>query len=168
MVLNNNGSVLEAEDVFQEAMVVLYRKIRENDFELTSSLNTYLYAIARLIWLKELDSKKRKKTDVKEFSDLDKSEEESLLATIELNEKLKLFRQIFDELSENCKRILRMFLNGIAIAEITKIMGYSSDQHTKNRRFRCKKTLITKIRRTKEYKELGHDNYRNDRDIPRW
>src|SRR5688572_4115841 len=59
-IKQNLGSNEDAEDVFQEAITVLLQKVRQSDFVLTSSLKTYLYAIAKNLWLKRLrDSKIR-------------------------------------------------------------------------------------------------------------
>jgi hypothetical protein len=43
---------------------------------------------------------------------------------------------------------LRYFIEGMSIAEITRKMGYKSSQHTKNRRYRCKLSLIKLIKST--------------------
>ncbi len=166
LVLTNNGSEEDAQDVFQETIVILYRKVKEEELVLTSSLKTYLYSISRLLWLKELDKRKKyTELDVQEeFIDL----EDNIDLLIALNDRLKLYREKFEELSEDCKKVLRMFLEEISIKEITRIMGYSSEQHTKNRRFRCKKSLIKRIQESKEYKELRNETNKNDRSIPRW
>jgi RNA polymerase sigma factor (sigma-70 family) len=166
LVISNNGSEEDAQDVFQETIVILFRKIREEKFILTSSLNTFLYSIGRILWLKELGKRKK-------YTELDHSEEyidldDDIDVLISLNDRLKLYREKFEELSEDCKKVLRMFLEEISIKEITRAMGYSSEQHTKNRRFRCKKSLIKKIQNSKEYKELRNETVKNDRSIPRW
>ena len=63
-IKQNLGSNEDAEDVFQEAITVLLQKVRQSDFVLTSSLKTYLYAIAKNLWLKRLrDSKIRRNQD---------------------------------------------------------------------------------------------------------
>lgn len=167
LVVSNNGHDEDARDVFQESMVVLFRKVREKDFKLTSSIGTFIYSIARLIWLKELNHKKKKV----EFINLNKSYtgvDTEVFDLINRNEKLKLYREKFEELSDDCKKVLRMFLNNIPIKEITGIMGYSSDQHTKNRRFRCKKTLVSIIKKSSKYKELRNEKDEDNRDLPRW
>ena len=46
------------------------------------------------------------------------------------------------------KKVLRYFIEGMSIAEITRKMGYKSEQHTKNRRYRCKLSLIKQIKST--------------------
>ena len=60
LVLKNNGSTADAEDVFQDALIILIKKVQANNFVLTSSLNTYLYSICRFVWNDEL--KKKSKT----------------------------------------------------------------------------------------------------------
>lgn len=167
MVLSNSGDNSDAEDVFQESMLVLFRKVQEDTFSLTSTLNTFIYSIARLIWLKELNQRKKRPSNLDDFES-HSNDERSVLSTIEYNDRLALYKEKFEELSDDCKKVLKMFINGIPVAVITQRMGYSSDQHTKNRRFRCKKSLITRIKESSQYKELGHENYKNDRIIPRW
>ena len=51
-VVSNNGSEDDARDVFQEAMMVLYEKSRNPEFELTCQIKTYLYSVSRRLWLK--------------------------------------------------------------------------------------------------------------------
>src|SRR5687768_4001830 len=53
-IKQNCGNNEDAEDIFQEAIIVLLQKVRQSDFVLTSSLKTYLYAVAKNLWLKRL------------------------------------------------------------------------------------------------------------------
>lgn len=167
LIVTNNGNDEDARDIFQESLVVLFRKVREKNFKLTSSLSTFIYSIARLMWLKELNNRKER-VELSDSTINSISKELEVIEIIDRNEKLKLFREKFEELSEDCKKVLRMFLNNVPIKEITGIMGYSSDQHTKNRRFRCKKTLVSKIKKSDKFKEFGNEKNKDDRDIPRW
>ena len=52
-VLNNSGQTEDAEDLFQDTMLVLIEKLRQDNFELTASIKTYIMAIAKNIWLKK-------------------------------------------------------------------------------------------------------------------
>lgn len=167
MVIKNNGNEEDARDIFQETLIILYRKIRENNLKLVCSLGTFIYSISRLLWLKELETRKKRKEDFIEldtYSTLDGN----IIELAQKNERLRLYREHFEKLSEDCKKILSMFLNKVPIPEITGIMGFSSDQHTKNRRYRCKKFLITRIRNSIQYQELKNEKSTNDREIPRW
>jgi RNA polymerase sigma factor (sigma-70 family) len=157
LVTSNKGNVTDAKDIFQETMVIIYRKIRENNLEITSSLNTFIYAVARILWLKELVLR-RKNLEIYDTEDNFISKVPNIVDLIEKNERLKLFREKFEDLSEDCKKVIRMFLNKVPVKDITHIMGYSSEQHTKNRHYRCKKSLISKIKSNGKFNELGYGN----------
>jgi DNA-directed RNA polymerase specialized sigma24 family protein len=51
-ITQHQGKVEDAEDIFQEAVIVLLQKVRTPNFVLTASLKTYLFAIAKNSWLK--------------------------------------------------------------------------------------------------------------------
>jgi RNA polymerase sigma factor (sigma-70 family) len=163
MIMNNNGSEDDAKDIFQDALIVLYQKFSENNFKLTSSLGTFLYSIARILWYREL-RRRRKLLTTDEF--IEHYDNQEIQESIERKERLEFFREKYEELSEDCKQVLQLFLNNIPIKEITKLMGYSSDQHTKNRRLRCKMSLMNKIRSSEYYNELSNGKNKDHRIIP--
>lgn len=167
MVLANSGTVDDAMDIFQEALVILYRKLKEENFMLSCSVYTYLYAIARHMWLNQL-KKSMRISQLRSENDISLPDDPSILDEIERNDRLRLYRRKFEELSEDCKRVLSLFLKNLPVGEITQKMGYRSDQHTKNRRFRCKMSLIKRIKSSKTYSELIHENRKEYSGIPRW
>jgi RNA polymerase sigma factor (sigma-70 family) len=152
-ILNNSGNEEDSRDIFQEALIVLFQKIRDNKYQVLSSLKTFLYSVANILWHKEL--RRRKSMPATELGYQSMADQE-IIEAIERKEKFDFYREKYEELSADCKRIIHLFLNNIPIKEITALMGYSSDQHTKNRHLRCKKSLITRIQSSSKFKELGH------------
>ena len=57
-VIKNSGSEKDAQDIFQESLIVIYRQLKDGGLDLDCGFKTYLYSICRLQWLKQL--KKRK------------------------------------------------------------------------------------------------------------
>jgi len=163
----NSGTDKDAEDVFQDALMLVYHKIREGALELTSSFNTYLFSVVKIYWLKHLGQRDRRKTDNKECDQFI-NQNEGLLEDIINAERRSIFIKHFNALNSDCQKIIKLFLKGLMISEITKIMGFSSEQHTKNRRFRCKKVLIEKILQDPYFKELTNERFGKDYQIPRW
>jgi len=167
LVIVNSGSEEDAQDIFQESLIILYKKLKYNNLKLRCSINTFLFSIARLLWLKELKLRDGKFDDSRDC-DTYKDEESDIIEIYEQNERLSFYRKIFEQLSNDCKKVLMMFMKSYSVSEITKIMGYNSEQHTKNRRYRCKKSLINKILQNPKYYELKNEVYDIDREIPRW
>ena len=57
-VCRHSGTAAEAQDVFQETLLVLLARLGRPGFALTASLNTYVFAIATRLWLKRLARRK--------------------------------------------------------------------------------------------------------------
>src|ERR1700761_7482131 len=53
-ILNNSGSEEAARDVYQETVIILYENAQKPEFSLSCQLQTYVYSIARRMWLKQL------------------------------------------------------------------------------------------------------------------
>ena len=69
LIINNNGDGDDAKDVYQEAIIILYNKVKTGDFELSSKLKTYLYSVCRRLWLKRLGQMNRYGGDIKDFQE---------------------------------------------------------------------------------------------------
>ena len=161
LVENNGGNLEDAKDIFQESMVVLYRVLKEDKFDFNSSISTFLYSVARIQWLKNINRRKKQQL-IYDLNDNYPDVEKNVASVIEKNERYRLYQEKFNELSEDCRKVLSMSLNNIPIKEITSIMGYSSEQHTKNRRLRCKESLIKRIHNSSKFKELGNGTFQQD------
>ena len=139
MVLNNNGSYDDARDVFQEAVVILYENAKKSDFRLTSQLKTYLYAIAKRLWLKKL----------KHHGLFVSNTDLNLLEpTISLEEDLEwakkkdadfvLMESAFQQLGEPCKSLLEAFyVQKKSMADLVEIFGYTNTDNAKTQKYKC-------------------------------
>jgi RNA polymerase sigma factor (sigma-70 family) len=143
-VRENSGNDQDARDLFQDIILVLFQKARHPDFILCSSLSTYIFSICRPLWFKEI--RRRRLLSVSEVHEEYPDEDNDVLEIAEYNERLEIYRYHFEKLSIACQKVLALFLEGLSISQITARLGYKSDQHTKNRRYRCKMALIKQIR----------------------
>ncbi len=148
-VLNNSGSVQDAEDLFQDAMLVLVEKLRMDDFQLTASLNTYVYAICKNLWLKKL----RNSSFLVDFEDIQeehfqKSIHQSIEDEMSYLEKLKSYML---KISSHCNRLIHdIFFRDKSIDQIQSEYGYSTRHNAQNQKHKC----IQQIKKVKE-KEGG-------------
>lgn len=145
-ILRNNGTREDAEDVFQDALMVIYQKTRDNELNLECSFITFLYSVSRHIWLQKLERNKIDPAhvgDIENFIEL--SDELKVEVHDEERERMKIFQQHFLNLGEDCRKLLRLFVKKIPMTDIMKIMGYKSVKYTKTRKFLCKEKLKKSI-----------------------
>lgn len=144
-VQNNSGSKSDAEDVFQDAMLVLVEKLRQEDFQLTASINTYVYAICKNLWFKKLrDSNFKLSLETIKDSDF----QDSITDTIE-NEKsyLDILKGYLTKITVHCNRLIQdIFFNGASIDDIQIKYGYSSSHNAQNQKYKC----VEQLRKVKE------------------
>ncbi len=136
-ILKNNGCDDDAKDIFQETIIVLLEKVPKDDFNLTSSLKTYIFAISSNLWLKRLrDSNKMVKTEIgtyeKYLSDYEEAEED-----IHRDHSNKIVK-VFKMMTNKCIVLLKaIFYDDKNIDTITKDFGYTNKHNAQNQKFKC-------------------------------
>jgi len=155
MVINSGGNNEEAKDVFQEGMIIVFNKLSANNLVLTCSFSTYLYAVCMRHWQQE----KRKKTSRLKYtkSGTDMVEEAEPEAYETQNCVKQLFYKHFNQLSKDCQKMLILHFNDVSIAEIQKIMNYQNSHYVMDRKYRCKKSLIQRIKKDPNYKTVQNE-----------
>ncbi|MCP4440728.1 MAG: sigma-70 family RNA polymerase sigma factor [Aureispira sp.] len=139
-ITNNNGTTDDAKDLFQEVLVVFLKKLRLPDFVLTAAIPTYMYAITRNLWLKQLRKHSKKPIDLV----LDEPESHVPLVQVdELEEKVLIeakhehISEVLATIKEDCQKLLVAFyFKKMSLKEIAKEMDYS-DGFVKVKKKRC-------------------------------
>jgi len=148
-VSQNFGSIADAEDVFQETVIVLLQKVRHTDFILTSSLKTYTFAVARNIWLKRLRDNKLILVE-----DCEKYQRESETFTFELKKESGKDEKIaywLAKITRNCQRILKaIFFHQEPMVSLMQKMGWKNKHTAANQQYKC----IQQLKREKQKETL--------------
>jgi len=136
-VQNNNGTDDEAKDIYQEAVIVFYEKVKDQNLELNCQIKTYLYSICRRLWLKKLALKNRFACMVIDSDTFVQVEAE--VAELEENEvKFKKMGEALVQLGEPCKTLLEDFyMQDLSMQSITEKFGYTNADNTKNQKYKC-------------------------------
>lgn len=153
-VTTNNGNADDAKDIFQECIIVIYRKLKDEDhFFLNSSFKTFIYSIARHLWLKHLRSiryEEQKIVDHHKFVEL--KEEPFKIENEDL--RMSLYQKYFRQLPEDCQKILSLTARDVPQKDIAAQLGFSSENYIKKRKHYCKEFLISKIKEDPLYHDL--------------
>ena len=143
MVLKNSGSRPEADDLFQEVILVFLDNVSANKFQHWegTKVKTYICDVARLMWLKEL---RRRKSQIKRNGLFGDEQEEQAVPEenwLETDEMIHAFR-VFDRLNERCRAVLTAFyLENKSLSQIAKMFNYNSVEYAKLVKHRCLQNL---------------------------
>ncbi len=133
MIINNSGTEEEAQDIFQDSLIIFWEKVINNELQLTSKISTYLYSICQNLWRKELDRKKR----------LSREEKDGEIAPEhDQNEIIKIMHACINELGETCKQVLTLYyFDKLSMKEIAEKLNFSNADTAKTKKYKCKQEL---------------------------
>ena len=58
-ILQNSGKDEDVEDVFQDALVIIYQKLKSDSLDINVTLKTYFYAVCKNVWRNQLRKKSK-------------------------------------------------------------------------------------------------------------
>lgn len=136
-VVYNNGTEDDARDIFQEAMMVLYEKAKQPDFELTCQIKTYLYSVCRRLWLKKLQHARRMETQIENFDQV-VTVDEDMEDHEKLTQQYLIMRTAMGKIGEPCKSLIEAFyVHHKNMQEIADFFGYTNADNAKNQKYKC-------------------------------
>jgi RNA polymerase sigma factor (sigma-70 family) len=146
LVTKNNGSEEDAEDIFQDSLIVVFKKIKANELDLTCSFRTYIYSVSRNLWLQKLSKQKQFS---REFSDVETyiTMSDYILSEKKQDEieKFRLYQQHFLTLGDDCQKVLMLFMKKVSLRDIATEMGFKTEKYAKTRKYLCKEELKKRI-----------------------
>lgn len=155
-ILKNSGTVEDAKDIFQEALLIVYNNAQDPDFKLTCKFSSYLYSICRNTWFKQ--TRNKKKHLLEEDADSIQIDQDEIEEAIIWLERYKIYKRQFNNISEKCQQLLKLYLEGIDMKTIAKKFGFANVAYARKRKFKCKEQLILKIEQDLDYiKMIAND-----------
>ena len=160
LVTRNNLSKEEAKDIFQDTLIALYKEIKQDDFILKFTFKTFLYSICKNYVIKKINLEMRmdRKFEFDEtnkiFNEMVNTDEYKPDNKFIAEVKKNLIRKYFMQLSEDCQKILRLYVENVPYEKILTIMGYSDVFYTRKRRHDCKDKLKIKIEKDILYNKI--------------
>ena len=144
-IKSHGGCEADAEDMLQEAVIVLWQNVCSGKFELTSKIGTYLTAVAKNKWMAEMRKRKKYSDDsLPELSDGNPSSLDMLLE----EEKIANIRRALEAIQPVCKKLLMLFyFEERSLEEIAGIMNFSNANVAKSKNYQCKKSLEAVLKR---------------------
>lgn len=151
-VSNRRGSLQDAKDIFQDALVIFYEKLSHKRVEIEVPDEAYVLGIAKHLWMRKY------KNDSKNIF-LDELE-----STITLPDDYfqtpgyseKLISNFLMTAGKRCMELLTAFYyHNYSMKEITRVFGYGSERSATVQKFKC----LEKVRDVVKEKSLDYESF---------
>lgn len=142
LIVNNSGTEEAAQDIYQETIIVLYENVQKPEFELHCQLQTYLYSIAKRLWLKQL--KKNGRTFL--FKEDDENEVVDVASDLGVYQEKEMeidkMNKSLAALGEPCQTLITDFyVQRLSMEDIAEKFGYTNADNAKNQKYKCLQRL---------------------------
>jgi RNA polymerase sigma factor (sigma-70 family) len=151
-ITQNGGSFQDAEDVFQDTVVLFDRQIRENQFQGQSNWATYFVGIAKWRWVSLKRKFSRDSAELKpEYHD---APVESVEARVIEGEKRTVIDEVLSKIGARCQQSLHLYKLSHSMEEIAEAMNLSSPEMAKKIAYECRKKFKEFVLGNPEYKAV--------------
>jgi RNA polymerase sigma factor (sigma-70 family) len=140
-LMRNNGTTDDADDMLQEALVILWERVRAGRHEYGARLSTFIFATVRNLWLRRLARKRRENPAT---HPLEEHPDESLspLELLIYDEQTVAVRSALEALGEPCRTLLLLFYwEELPMEDIARRLGFANADTAKSKKYQCKKSL---------------------------
>jgi len=123
----------DAEDIFQEALIIFTRKCQEKDFQLDVAPFHFVKGICKFLWYNQ--SRKNKPTKEIKEDLIELSIDEDWL---QKEQQFKKMEDVINSIGEKCKELLTSFYGlGLSMTKIAEKLGLRNDKVAKAQKYRC-------------------------------
>lgn len=146
-ILKNSGDEDDAADIFQEALVDIYKLAYNPSFVLTCPFEAFLITVCKRKWLNVL--KKRKQSPVTNSLDdlytLKESDVSISESYSELIEEENTVMQVLEAMGERCKEIIKACMVGTHQEKVAESLGLTY-AYLRKKKSECMSVLSTLVK----------------------
>ena len=149
-VSQRGGSFSDAQDIFQDTLVIFYEKLTSETVSILISEEVYILGIAKHLWIKKY---KGERTTVS-LTEMERAIQipDDYFPTVEL---AKLLR-VVEVAGKKCLEVLRAFYyDKLSMQDVTRKFGYINAHSATVQKFKC----IEKIRDKVKEKSMRYEDF---------
>lgn len=153
-VRSNGGSEEDFRDVYNQVLMQFVKTVlRRDDLQIKSNLTTYLIGVARYTWYGVIRDRKKHQHEVIDTQLNIASGASPVELVIDMNQR-DLIASLLVRMGKNCKEILLLWANGVAMKEIAQQLNYKSEMMARKKKYKCFKALTDYIEANPHIKEI--------------
>jgi len=156
MVSKNNGHATEAKDIFQDALISIHNKAKEQAFVLTCPFGALIYLYCKNKWLHELAKRGIRRVTFLDADGYDNLGEDSFKlaeACLLKEERRDLLMEKLAELGESCQQLLLLSWEDHSMEEVADMLQVSYG-YARKKKSECMAKLIALIKQSPRFNSL--------------
>jgi len=157
-VQQNSGGKHDAEDVFQDSMVIILNKVNNNGFDLNCSFKTFIFSVCKRVWLNRLRVNGFVDNGLQDEDVFSEDEYFEIDQETKYLEEYKLFKRHYYRIDKLCQKILKLIIKGGKPKEITIDLTFTSETAMRQKLLQCKLKLLNRIKSDKKFQKLKNEN----------
>lgn len=141
-ILSNSGTETDVKDVYHETLLIVIRTVQKEDFILTSSLSTFIYAISKRLWLKHLNKNKSFLSAYDSVEPAEEDFEKLLEENIQKENNIQKIQIALQQIGGNCYELLKLFYyQHVSMDTIAQKLRYTNADVAKSQKYKCLQKL---------------------------
>ena len=149
-ILSNSGNLDDANDIFQDAVILFFKSVIENKFEANCSVDAYIFTISKNLWINTA-KRKRKLVHIDIEDQHISNDFNTQLDTLISKEKRTAINIAYSKLDEGCRKMLGLIAyEKLSMKELKEKMKLTSENAAKTMHYRCKQAFHKIIKENSE------------------
>ncbi|MCF8237606.1 MAG: sigma-70 family RNA polymerase sigma factor [Saprospiraceae bacterium] len=153
-ILKMRGNIQDAEDMYQESIIIMDRNIRHGKYVHKGTLPAYLCGIARMCWLNQLRKRKRTEPETTATDHILKAQVPGPDHWLMDQERAQLLQGFIIKLDSRCIRILQLWQERTNMQDISEMLDLSSEMMARKLKYQCTKKLAKLIQEHPEIERI--------------
>ena len=135
-VTDYGGTKTDAQDIFQDGLLIFIGKISDTDFQLSSSISTFVFGICKNL---NRENNRRTSNKLNEVSELQNDEHaKSIEEFLAEEQKYQDLDKVLIKLDKKCLKMLKMFYyQKLSMKVIASNLGFKSEASAKTQKYKC-------------------------------
>jgi DNA-directed RNA polymerase specialized sigma24 family protein len=143
------GSLADAQDIFQDALVIFYEKNSREHFMIHTTPEAYILGISKHLWIRKFHQDRKKVT-------LLDWEQEILIPGQDASCNSTLLLNFLEQAGKKCLDLLRAFYyEKLPMNEIAQMTGYKNERSATVQKYKC----LEKVRDTIKKKSIAYEDF---------
>ncbi len=152
-ITKNGGDEDEAADIFQDAVLIFYKQVKREKFKEENPIAGFIFTVSRNLWYNRV-KKKNRSSDLSE-NEYELPTDKNVMDDLLTDERENKINQLLSYMEEKCRDILiYSIFHKFSMKEISKMMGFTSEDVAKTKNYKCKKKLIKVLQKHPDLKNL--------------